>query len=631
MREEKQESNGISRRTFVKGVGIGAAAIAGAAALQPLAAQGAKEFTAATVPESSKLPMVWDLEADVVVIGAGAVGLPAAIRARDAGASVIVVDTNYDIGGHAIISEGNCPMGGGTSFQKKYGIKDDPETYFKDLTDWSVVEVGGMPEYRYNDPQIQHSLAYNMAPAFEFLLENGVPFEDKAPDNKGAHATGISARREHHTIWTDGVSAGGAQSLESPAGSGGTKLMRSLENSARKKGVKILLNYHMDVIYRETPADGRVLGIKAHYTPTILPGTSGPLRSYRSDGNVVLSQETVTVQAKKAIIIGTGGSTGNVDFRRMFDPRLTEEVALAGGEYSPQDASGELAAMAVGAGLWGTANHTMDRNGYLRKRPIVASRTNYVPWTPDSPIFPKIKYTGLKLSSWQHAIIVNQVGKRFYNEMENGYPNGTHEGFYDEFGGYVHGDWRNTRKINYGPMSYADAALAMNEGSAAPDFSAGPQWAIFDSATVKREKWNLADPDAADPELFFSAPTLEELAGKLNACPYQKHRMDGKILAETVRKYNLAVENKKDEEFDKLRPMFKIEEGPFYAAWATIVVHDTYAGLRINDKCQVLTMKGDEIPGLYCGGESAGGSSQHGLARCLAQGYIAGGAAVASA
>jgi succinate dehydrogenase/fumarate reductase flavoprotein subunit len=68
------------------------------------------------------------LEADVVIIGSGAAGLPAAIKAADGGASVIVVETNYDIGGHGIISGGNVPLGGGTSAQKKYGIKDSPDT-----------------------------------------------------------------------------------------------------------------------------------------------------------------------------------------------------------------------------------------------------------------------------------------------------------------------------------------------------------------------------------------------------------------------------------------------------------------------------------------------------------------------
>jgi succinate dehydrogenase/fumarate reductase flavoprotein subunit len=54
------------------------------------------------------------------------------------------------------------------------------------------------------------------------------------------------------------------------------------------------------------------------------------------------------------------------------------------------------------------------------------------------------------------------------------------------------------------------------------------------------------------------------------------------------------------------------------------VIHDTRAGLRINASCQVVDLHGAVIPGLYCGGESAGGFSMHGLARCMCQGYIAG-------
>jgi succinate dehydrogenase/fumarate reductase flavoprotein subunit len=54
------------------------------------------------------------------------------------------------------------------------------------------------------------------------------------------------------------------------------------------------------------------------------------------------------------------------------------------------------------------------------------------------------------------------------------------------------------------------------------------------------------------------------------------------------------------------------------------VVHDSRAGLRINDKCEVIDLNGNAIPGLYCGGESAGGFSIHGIARCAVQGRIAG-------
>ncbi len=549
-----------------------------------------------------------------MVIGSGAMGMPAAIRARDAGASVIVIDTNYDVGGHALLSGGHVALGGGTSAQKKYKIEDSPDILFRDLTDWSVVEVNGMPEYRYNDRGVQRALADNEALGFEFLIDNGVKFVDKSPDNLGAHAVGISAKRENHCVWDKG------QSLESPAGAGGTSLMRPLEASARKKGVRFLLNYHMDVILREQPNAGRVLGIQASYTPTILPGTATPLKSFRSEGNIVMSAKTVTVRARKAVIIGTGGSTGNVNFRRMFDVRLTEEYSLAAGEFSPQDASGELAAMNIGASLWGTANQTFDRNGTLRKRPIIGTPTNYIEWKKESPIFGKVGATGLTVRDWQDAIIVNQVGKRFYNEMQDGYPSGTFHGFLDP---YLPGDWRNASRTKSTPMNYVDAALAINEGSTPPDYAAGPQWAIFDAEAVKRENWNI-NPPAVRPEYFFAAATLAELTTLLTQCPQQKVGMPAANLEATVKRYNDQVDLGIDQDFGKPSPGYKIETAPFYAAWATLTVHDTYAGLRISMKCQVMDMKGEVIPGLYCGGESAAGCSQHGVGRAITQGYIAG-------
>src|SRR5438093_5276312 len=230
-----------------------------------------------------KIPQSWDLEADVVVIGAGAAGLSAAIKAADAGASVIVVETNYDIGGHAILSGGNVPLGGGTSAQRKYGIEDSPDTVFADLTDWSIVQPNGWPDYRYNDRAIMRAFADHCAATYEFLVANGVKFKEIPPDNAGAHSTGNSAPRENHAFWTDGTGLG------SPSGRGGAGLVRPLEASARAKGVKFLLHYKMTGLLRTVStaaSPGRVVGVTAQYTPRTLPGAPTPLQSYRSDGNM---------------------------------------------------------------------------------------------------------------------------------------------------------------------------------------------------------------------------------------------------------------------------------------------------------------------------------------------------------
>ncbi|MEE8349184.1 MAG: FAD-dependent oxidoreductase [Acidobacteriota bacterium] len=607
MKSNQKEKQKISRREFVRGAGAGSAALAGTSALSTSRVQAQDR-------DGSAIPEQWDLEADFVVIGSGAAGLPAAIRAANRDVSVIVVDANYDAGGHALLSGGNVALGGGTSLQKKYGIEDSPDLLFQDLTDWSVVESNGMPDYRYNDRGVQRALADNEASTFDFLVANGVVFEDRAPDTQGGHAIGISAPRENHTLRDK------KPGLESPSGSGGTNLMRPLEASARNKGVRFLLNYHMDVIFRETPTSGRVLGIQASYTPTILPGTTTPLKSFRSQGNIDLTAETVTVKAKKAVMIATGGGTGNVEFRRMFDPRLTEEIQYGGAPFSPQDASGELAGMAIGASLWGTANQTFERNGFIRKRNLIGAQYLYVTWTPDSPIFPLARATGLRIGDWQNVICVNQVGRRFYNEQVGNWPNGSVHKSLDP---YRPRDWRNARRVEYDPRNFIDAALAMNEGSAAPDYSPGPTWALFDAEAVRRQEWDI-EPPVTDPLYFFSADTLAELASKLPRNPYQKVEMPARNLEATVERYNSIVEFGHDVDFERPSPKYKIETPPFYAAWAGPVVHDSYAGLRINMKCQVIDIRGEVIPGLYCGGESAGGCSQHGTGRCTTQSYIVG-------
>jgi hypothetical protein len=561
----------------------------------------------------------WDFAADVVVIGSGAAGLPAAIKAVDEGASVIVVEANYDIGGHAIISGGNVPLGGGTSAQRKFGIEDSPDVVFRDLTDWSIVQPNGWPDYRYNDRELMRAFADHCAPNYEFLVANGVKFKDIPPDNHGAHNTGNSAPRENHATWTKGAG------LESPNARPGTGVIRPLENSARAKGVRFLLNHKMTSIVRE-PASGqnggRVIGISAQYAPRIMPEQTAPLKSFRSDGNIESTKPSVNIGAKKAVIIATGGTTSNLHFRRMFDPRLTDVLQVAGEPYSYQDGSGELAAMAIGASLWGLVNQILENGDNIRTQRVLGTKFNYMTWELETPIFPLVKAQGLSVKDWQDVILVNQVGKRFYDETKGDYPHGN---VYNDINPYTPNDYRNNESVKFNPTKYNffNAAVAMNEYSEPPDYSAGPVWAIFDADAVKREGWKVAPPYVDTEGYFFSAKTLAELAAAIKN-EYQAKPMRGEMLQATVERYNSFVESGADLDFGKPAPKYKIQTPPFYAAWGTPLVHDTRSGLRINGKCQVMDMNGRVIPGLYCAGESAGGFNQHGLGRCTTQGFVAG-------
>jgi 2-polyprenyl-6-methoxyphenol hydroxylase-like FAD-dependent oxidoreductase len=569
----------VSRRLLFRGAAAaGTAVVAGATRTQ---AQG----------------VTWNDFADVVVIGAGAVGLPAAIVAREAGASVIVLEAENHIGGHAITSGGNVPLGGGTSAQKNHGIEDSPDLLFRDLTDWSVVEPNGFPDYRYNDREIIRTFADNNVATYDFLVAHGVVFVDKAPDAAGGNAVGNSVPRENHCAvmdWPMVQTGKPADPAVRATLSSGNGMMRPLEAAAANSGVRVLLQHRMVALHR---SNGRVEGVAVENNGARL-----------------------NIQARKAVIIATGGSSGNVNFRRMFDPRLTEEYCgLAGMPWSDQDASGEIAAMAIGASLWGFYNQTGEFGYKVTKPGWIGCQYGYqnLRWMPGSSVFDQARATGLRIRDWQDAITVNMLGERFYDET--GAPFTTNN--YHAIDPYTQGSFRNVKSVTFDPRNWLNAAMA---GIGDAHNGGGPIWAIFDADAVAREKWEPVPPNVDhDGGFFFSADSVAGLARAIEM-KYQRVPMPPENLAATVARYNSFVDSGVDDDFGKPRPLHKIATPPFHAAWATPVLHDTRAGLRINANCQVIDMNGQVIPGLYCGGEAAGGFSEHGLARAACQGYISG-------
>lgn len=547
MTEDERSSKPLSRRAFVRKAvaGFGAAALVGSAS-GPV--------------EAATTPRHWDKIADVVVIGSGAAGLPAAIEAAEHGSSVIVIEQNYDIGGHAIESGGNIALGGGTSLQKKFGIEDSPDRMCSDLVTWH--------DYRFSDREILRAFCDMSAPTFEWLKAHGVEFPDRAP--VGADGGPQTVKRAQAVVWTAGPSS------VAPNGGNGTALMRPLEASARKLGVQILLQHNMTGLIRQEQFSGSVLGITATNQGRIL-----------------------NIRARRGVVIGTGGHTSNVNFRRMFDPRLTEEYQVVGEPYSRQTGDGEVAAMQIGASLWGAANQTvetMSRSHIFEKPYVIGNQYGYPQGggtrnenLKNSPIAGLAHAIGLLMKDYQDVIHVNQAGLRFVNEAATGF------------------DWWNP-------------CLELNGGRGE---GGGPIWAVFDADAVKREGWVCAPPYVDPNGWFFSADTLADLARTI-VSKYQKQPMPPAAVEQTVARYNSFVDAGKDADFGKPSPKYKIQTPPFYAAWSTPCIHDCVSGLRINGKAQVIDLHGQVIPGLYCGGESAGGFNQHGLAKCLVFGRIAG-------
>ena len=69
---------------------------------------------------------------DLIVIGAGTAGLPAAIFAAERGASILLLDAAPEIGGTLHLSSGQMSAAG-TRLQKKKGIEDSPALHLNDI------------------------------------------------------------------------------------------------------------------------------------------------------------------------------------------------------------------------------------------------------------------------------------------------------------------------------------------------------------------------------------------------------------------------------------------------------------------------------------------------------------------
>jgi hypothetical protein len=418
--------------------------------------------------------------------------------------------------------------------------------------------------------------------------------------------------------------------------SGGFVISRSVEYSARKAGVRFMLNRHLDEIIREGRDSGRVIGVKASYTPRFSPKTGKRLESYASNGNIDETKQVIYIRARRAVIVGTGGYMGNVPFRTMFDPRMSEPSMQYGtGLMGPlhEDASGILAGMKVGAGLGGLYQANLHANTALRLQNVLACTDVYDRVMPGHPAFEFIRSYGISIGTtgWEYIIAVNQVGKRFHDEWSIGNQRGLEAQYPPGSSGtkkpFTPCDWRNASvaqvRSSFAWGSGSDAALAMNEGSRAPDYSSGPVWAIFDQAAVDANGWKLRHPYIADPPngTFFKADTIAELARLVVGNRFQ--RMPLKYLEQTVARFNGFVAAGKDTDFEKAA-MHRIDKAPFYAALIPFAVNDSIGGLKIDGHCQVIDIYGKPIPGLFAGGEASGGGRAHGIGRACVHGYMAG-------
>lgn len=108
---------------------------------------------------------------DLVVIGGGTAGIPAAIFAADRGARVVIIEKAPAVGGTLFLS-GGMVAGARTVFQKAKGIEDSPDAHYDDIMRISLHTA---------DPELARLWADNGGPTINWLAENGFTIRDGQP------------------------------------------------------------------------------------------------------------------------------------------------------------------------------------------------------------------------------------------------------------------------------------------------------------------------------------------------------------------------------------------------------------------------------------------------------------------
>jgi len=170
-----------------------------------------------------------ELHFPIVIVGAGAAGLIAALAAREAGAEVLVLERDHTPRGSTSLSAGLVPAAG-TRWQRAAGVQDSAEQFTADI----MAKAHGEP-----DPALARHLAETSGRALEWLADRyGLDFSLITDFNYPGH----SAFRMH--------------GLPSRAGS---ELMDRLTEAAIRASVELLCDAQVTNLSADT--DGRIDGV----------------------------------------------------------------------------------------------------------------------------------------------------------------------------------------------------------------------------------------------------------------------------------------------------------------------------------------------------------------------------------
>jgi len=208
---------------------------------------------------ASAQDLAWDDEADVLVVGWGAAGACAALEARAAGASVLVLD-RFGGGGASVLSGGVVYAGGGTPYQQQAGFDDSPEAMFEYLRHETQGVVSDETLRRFCGESVN-----NLA----WLEKHGVRFAATMPDHKTSYPPdGVflyHSGNEAVPAYAVGQAKPAPRGHRAVArGQSGATLYAALQQATRASGARTLTQTAVRRVVREQ-GTGRILGVEAKH------------------------------------------------------------------------------------------------------------------------------------------------------------------------------------------------------------------------------------------------------------------------------------------------------------------------------------------------------------------------------
>ena len=437
---------------------------------------------------------------DVIVIGGGTAGIPAAIFAAERGARVAVIEKGPTVGGTLFVS-GGMMAGANTVFQKAKGIEDSPDAHYED-----VMRINGNT----SDPVLTRLWADNAGPTIDWLAENGFTIGEGQP------VTGTMY--DHYSIprYQWGAANGGS-----------------------------ILQVIQPLLERQIQ-EGRV---------TVL--TEAGAVDLIKDGGAVTGVVTQDSKGKRSdilgrnVVIASGGCAANATmFENLHGVPLYRKVAWPFSQ-------GDGLSLGLGAG------------GYLRGAETYLGYFGSIPMNDQIPAPPAANMSIHPDTRAPWEVFVNARGERFVRE-------------------------------DHPSLNSRDRAMDLQPGHRF--------WAIFDQRILDEApplipEWSRNQFLRAfnSHPMFTRAPTLGELGVVTGIDPAGLER--------GIHAYNVAIEKKAQDSFDRAYRPLPISRPPFYAVRSQTWTLKSYAGLAVNADLQVITREGDPVGNLYAAGEVLGAAT----------------------